>query len=59
LLFARATLAPDTPVLFVTPAPAIEIRLDPARLRPGVTPARFAGRRRPSAASRCLRRFWV
>ncbi|HEY79982.1 MAG TPA: hypothetical protein G4O05_02730, partial [Caldilineae bacterium] len=45
LLFARPTLNKDAPVVFSAPAPEPPtLRIDPASLRPGVTPLRLAGR---------------
>jgi hypothetical protein len=45
LLFERATLCEDTPILHERqPLESPMIRVDSARLRPGRTPVRFAGR---------------
>ena len=45
ILFSRATLDENAPVLFALPAAEMpSIRIHPHGLRPGVTPPRFAGR---------------
>jgi hypothetical protein len=45
LLFERATLCEDAPILHEpTPPTRLAPRVDPARLRPGRTPARLAGK---------------